>query len=120
MRPFRCFLPALAMGCLMPLAGCVTSTDYAAVSEAMRNSPALLADRIDSCSKSFRGESPAGMNSLRQEMKLPLGTNEATVASTACRRGLTAIAEGRMTYDDFMSVFTYEPKPIVYRVLQGR
>ncbi|ALN71454.1 hypothetical protein [Aureimonas sp. AU20] len=115
----RPLLPTMAVGCLMLLGGCTTSTDYAAASEAMRNSPALLADRIDACTKSYRA-SPAETNSLRQEMKLPVGTSEATVASTACWRGLTAIAQGRMTYDDFMTLFTEMPRPIVYRVIQGR
>lgn len=111
---------ALATIAVLPLlGGCVSSTSYEAGAEALKHSPTLLADRIEACSKDYRASSVA-TNNLRQEMKLPRGTDDATVAATACRRAFTAIAQGRMTYDDFLSMNSPQPKPIVYRVLQGR
>jgi hypothetical protein len=110
---------AASLGCGLVLGGCISSTDYEGVSEALRNSPALLADRIDHCTKNYRASS-AATNSLRQEMKLPRGTDDVTIAATACRRAFTAIAQGRMSYDEFLTMFSPTPKPIVYRVLQGR
>lgn len=113
-------LPIAAMSGLLLLGGCMTSTSYDASAEAMRHSPALLADRIAACSRSFQNSSPVTMNSLRQDLKLPVGTSDATVAETGCRRGLTAIAQGRMTYDDLNSIYTGNPKPVVFRIMQGR
>lgn len=115
----RSVLPILTTGSLLFLGGCMTSTNYDATSEAMRHSPELLADRIADCTKRTAATS-GGLNELRQDVKLPVGTSDATVAETFCRRGLTAIANGRMTYDDLSSVFTGTPKPIVYKVIQGR
>ena len=115
----RSVLPILTTGSLLLLGGCMTSTSYDATSEAMRHSPELLADRIADCTKRTSTMS-AGLNELRQEAKLPVGTSNATVAETVCRRSMTAIANGRMTYDDLSSAFSGTPKPIVYKVIQGR
>ncbi|KTQ96103.1 hypothetical protein NS226_08635 [Aureimonas ureilytica] len=119
MMRFRLVLPIMATGSLLLLGGCVTSTSYDATAEAMGHSPELLADRIADCTKRTAA-TPGGLNELRQEAKLPVGTSDATVAETVCRRSMTAIAKGRMTYDDLSSAFNGTPKPIVYKVIQGR
>lgn len=115
----RSVLPILTTGSFLALGGCMTSTNYDSSAEAIRHSPELLSDRIADCTKKVAATS-GGLNELRQDVKLPVGTSDAVVAETFCRRSITAMANGRMTYDDFSSIFSGTPRPIVYKIIQGR
>ncbi|ALN71453.1 hypothetical protein [Aureimonas sp. AU20] len=112
----KSFKAALAVSGLMLLGGCVSATQYAATSEALKGSPALRRDGVESCIKRNR-VTPAQKDLMRKLMNLAPGSN---VDRVACERLIGGIASGRLTHEDYRNTVTGHVTPQVIRVLQAR
>jgi hypothetical protein len=91
---------------------CVTETSYKQAQEVMRGSPAVKRDAIADCYRGAGRASPARKTQMAKIMNVSPRSN---VARTYCTRAFNAVADGRISYQDFR---TRSPKFI--RVIQGR
>lgn len=110
------FAAVLGLSGLLLLGGCVSATQYAAVSEALKGSPSLRNDEIDRCVKTNRSTARE-KDIMRKLMNLSPGSDTARVG---CTRMVGAVASGRLSYADYQSVRMGQVTPQLIRVLQAR
>ncbi|KQT69678.1 MULTISPECIES: hypothetical protein [unclassified Aureimonas] len=100
----------------MALSGCVSSTNYASLQEAMKGSPELVEKMTDDCAGSYHG-SATEREYLAKLARVP---NNDKLPKVICLRAYRGIATGRITYEDFMSMSSGQLRPVVIRVIQNR
>ena len=101
---------------LLVLGGCVSSTQYSAVSEALKGSPDLRRESVETCVRDNRS-TPEQKEMMRKLMNLSLGSDTVRVG---CERVTAALASGRLSYDDYRAIQFGQITPQIIRVLQNR
>lgn len=104
-----------ALGLLM-LSGCVSSTQYSAVSEAVKGSPELRREGVETCVRDNRS-TPEQKEMMRKLMNLSPGSNAVRVG---CERLMAALGSGKLSYDDYRGLQFGQITPQLIRILQNR
>lgn len=84
---------------LVALAGCttVTSSQYAVLREELRTDPQARRQVVDACRRDFERSPPAE----RQNLAALAGVSAARAPAVVCTRIFRAIANGRISYEEF-------------------
>lgn len=99
------------------LAGCgVSQTSYATSREALRGSPGVRSDFINTCT----GKIARKPLKTRQGIAKLMNTSVASTPRTYCVRLTQGITSGRLSHADISAASRGQVTPAVVRVLQGR
>ncbi|MDQ0455479.1 hypothetical protein [Rhizobium paknamense] len=102
-------LAALAM-----LPGCMTEREYAAYQTAFEGSPKLRQEAIKRCIARGKGKDMKLLSMLAN-------TTPEKTPVVICTRIMNAVVDGKLTYDDYLSIMRYEtPSPKQIKIIQGR
>lgn len=101
---------------LLILGGCLSSTQYSAVSEVLKGSPELRREGVETCMRNNRS-TPEQKEMMRKLMNLSPGSNAVRIG---CERVTAALASGKLSYDDYRGIQFGQITPQLVRVLQNR
>ncbi len=107
---------AIVLVGLLMLGGCVSSTQYSAVSEALKGSAELRRESVETCVKNNRS-TPEQKDMMRKLMNLSPGSN---VVRVGCERATAGLASGKLSYDDYRAIQFGQITPQIVRVFQNR
>lgn len=107
---------AIALVGSLMLGGCVSATQYSAVSEALKGSPELRRENVTTCVRNNRS-TPQQKDMMRKLMNLSPGSD---VVRVGCERVTAGMASGKLTYEDYRGVQFGQITPQVVRILQNR
>jgi len=107
---------AIALVGSLMLGGCVSSTQYSAVSEALKGSPELRREGVETCVRNNRSTLEQ-KEMMRKLMNLSPGSNAVRIG---CERLTAALASGKLSYDDYRGIGFGQITPQVVRILQNR
>lgn len=99
------------------LAGCgISPSGYATSREALRGSPALRSDFVNTCTRNI-SRKPL---KTRQGIAGLMNTSVRNTPRTYCSRLTRGITSGRLSHSDISAASRGQVTPAVIRVLQGR
>jgi hypothetical protein len=101
---------------LLVLAGCAVSQEkYETAQVALDGSPKLRSMAVADCVKKA--------NPSKRDMEVMAALTNSSVSSVktvVCRRIVTAVSSGRLSYADYRAYMAGRPTPNLIRILQGR
>ena len=106
----------LVCAAVVVLSGCVSQANYDTGREALRGSPALRTDFINTCVSNMSRKPLA----QRQAVAKLINSSVRNMPSVYCRRVTNGITSGRMTRNDMNAAARGQVTPATIRVLQGR
>lgn len=99
------------------LSGCgISANNYQANREALRGSPQLRQQSLQTCIANQHRKSMAS----RQNLARLMNTTASAAPRTVCRRLQSGITTGRLSHGDVDSAMRGQMTPNLVRVLQGR
>ncbi|MGB3388670.1 MAG: hypothetical protein WBA88_11870 [Pseudaminobacter sp.] len=112
-----CSMSVWMMSAAILLAGCgVSSTNYAASREALKGSPGVRSDFVNTCTRNISRKPLA----TRQAIAKVMNVSVKNTPRTYCSRLTRGITSGRLSHADINAASRGQVTPAIIRVLQGR